>query len=74
MTSLNGEDGASDGEVGLVLDVGSGTEVGGHTNGLEDASDAQERIDIGDAEASHNLPSAGLLKVGRGKLTCTCIP
>jgi len=36
---LNGEDGTSDSEVGLVEDGGGGAEVGGHADAFEDGGE-----------------------------------
>lgn len=46
MTSLDREDGASSGEVGLAHDVGGSAEVGGNTDTLKDGSGGDKGVDI----------------------------
>lgn len=55
VASLDGEDGASGGEIGLVHDGGSSAEVGGHTNTLEDGGSGNEALDISDTEVVDTL-------------------
>lgn len=50
VAGLDGQDGSSSCEVGLAHDVGSGTEVGGNTNALEDRGSSKEGLDISVAE------------------------
>jgi hypothetical protein len=50
VTRLDGEDGAGGGEVGLVGDVLSSTEVGADTDTLEDVGDGEEGLDVVEAE------------------------
>lgn len=46
MSSLGGEDGSGDGDVGGVRDVLSGTGVGGDTDVLNQGSERDEGLDV----------------------------
>ena len=46
MSSLSGEDGSGNGDVGGVRDVLSGTGVGGDTNVLDQGSKRDEGLDV----------------------------
>ena len=46
MAGLDGEDGASSGEVGLAHDIGSGTEVSRDTDTLKNGSGGKEGLDV----------------------------
>lgn len=48
MTSLSGEDGAGNGDVGGLSDGRGGTEVGGDTDVLDDGGSGHERLGVGD--------------------------
>lgn len=48
MTSLGGEDGTGNGDVGGLGDGGSGAEVGRDTDVLNERSGGEERLGVGD--------------------------
>ena len=50
MARLDGENGASGGEIALGHNVGRGTKVGGNANTLEDGRSSDERLDVSHTE------------------------
>lgn len=61
MTSLGGEDGSGDGDVGWLGDVGGSTKVSGDTDVLDDGGETHERdwVDDGGERVGAWLGSSG---------------
>lgn len=55
MAGLNGQDGASSAQVGLVGDGRGSAEVSGNTNTLEDGRETDEGVEISDGEGEGRL-------------------
>lgn len=66
MASLNGQDGASGGDIRRLGDGGCGSEVGGDADALEDAGQRHERCGIGVGEAVLELDGRDYLRGGEG--------
>lgn len=66
VAGLDGQDGAGSSQVVLVGDGGSGAEVGGNTNALEDTGETNEGVDISHGEGKGGLPD-GLVSESSGE-------
>lgn len=66
VAGLDGQDGAGSSQVVLVGDGGSGAEVGGNTNTLEDTGETNERVDVSHGEGKGGLPD-GLVSESSGE-------